>query len=516
MTAITSLQGRMPGALPGVSAEAARARARRASRGGARRAPRVLMTTEGTYPFAVGGVSSWCHVVVGGLPEFDWRILPVLAGGRRRVQQFRLPPHAALAGRIEVWSEQLPPRRRSSGRRRGVRPGLPAELARTLIGWRRDDATLLDALAWCRANPDALRPAFRSIEAWDRFVRELEGIVAERHPHFAPPPELDAVDAATLYQQLYWIARTAAVETPPADVLHVTAAGWAAIPALVDHHLTGTPLLLTEHGVYVREAYLAAVRGGASAGERFLTTRLARGLSLAAYASADVIAPVTEANAAWEVGLGVDPRRVCVIHNGIPAPREFISSPGRRKVVSIGRIDPLKDVQTMMRVAVEVGRRMPDAQFEYWGAPTAGQEAYAKACERLRRRLGLRGRFRFMGPTDVPAEVLRQADVVLLTSISEGMPMAVLEAMAQGRAVVATGVGGVPDVLRGCGVVAPSGDVEALADGVVLLLGDREFAGRLGRRAFDRVCARYTQTLCIDRYRALLGELAGEPVRTRR
>ena len=65
------------------------------------------------------------------------------------------------------------------------------------------------------------------------------------------------MEAATLYQSLYWVARTAAVETPDVDVLLVTAAGWAAIPALVHKALHGTPLVLTEHGVYVREAYLA-------------------------------------------------------------------------------------------------------------------------------------------------------------------------------------------------------------------------------------------------------------------
>jgi polysaccharide biosynthesis protein PelF len=473
-------------------------------------APRILMTTEGTYPFAVGGVSSWCHVVVGGLPEFAWRILPIHAGGRRPAQLYELAPHVALAGRIDVWSEQMPPRRRNAGLRRGARPGLPGELARALIGWRGDHDALIEALTWCRGHPDALRPTFRSIEAWDRFVGELEQVVAERHPDTAPAPPLDAVDAATLYQTLYWVARTAAVETPPCDVLHVTAAGWAAIPALVDRYRSGTPLLLTEHGVYVREAYLAATRSGAGAGERFLATRLARGLSLATYAAADVIAPVTEANAAWEIGLGVDPEKICVIHNGIPAPREFVASPGRRKVIAIGRIDPLKDVQTMLHVAVAVTHRLPDVRFEYWGPPTPGQEAYARACEQLRRRLRLGERFRFMGPTATPEEVLREADVVLLTSISEGMPMAILEAMAQGRAVVATGVGGVPDVLRGCGIVVPSGDVEALANGVETLLGDAQFAAQLGRRAFDRVCERYTQSLCLARYRALLAQLSGE------
>lgn len=469
------------------------------------------MTTEGTYPFAVGGVSSWCHVVVGGLPEFTWRVLPIHAGGRRPAQLYELAPHATLAGRIDIWSEQLPPRRRTPGVRREARPGLPGELARTLIGWQGDHRALIDALVWCRAHPDALRPTFRSIEAWERFIAELEAIVAERHPEAAPAPALDAVDAATLYQRLYWIARTASAPTPPSDVLHVTAAGWAALPALVDQRLRGTPMLLTEHGVYVREAYLAAARGGASASERFLATRLARGLSLAAYEAADVIAPVTEANAAWEIGLGVDPGKIRVIHNGIPAPLASSDPPGRLKVVSIGRVDPLKDVQTMLHVAVEVGRRVPDAVFEYWGPATPGQEAYARACEQLRQRLELGDRFRFMGGTDDPDAILRDADVVLLTSISEGMPMAILEAMAQGRAVVATGVGGVPDVLHGCGIVVPSGDVDALADGVTTLLRDPGFAARLGRRAFDRVCGRFTQSLCLARYRALLGDLSGAP-----
>jgi polysaccharide biosynthesis protein PelF len=480
----------------------------RRARQPATRAARILLTTEGTYPYAVGGVSSWCHLVVGGLSEFRWQVLPVTAGGRRPVQRFELPAHAALAGRVDVWSERLP-RRRVGRPRRGGRPTLAAELARTLIGWSPQPEALIDALLWCRRHPTALRPTFRSTDAWRRFVAELHDLLGERHPDTAAAPELDAVDAAGLYQQLYWIARSAAVATPETDVLHVTAAGWAAIPALVHRELHGTPLLLTEHGVYVREAYLAAARSPASASERFLASRLARGLSMATYANADVISPVTEANARWEIGLGVEPERIRVIHNGIDPPPTCSDPPGACKVVSVGRIDPLKDVQTMLLVAAETIRRVPEARFEYWGPPTAGQEAYARACEELRRRLDLGDGFRFMGSTSEPLEVVRGADVVLMTSISEGLPMSILEAMAQGRAVVATGVGGVPDVLRGCGIVVPSGDVAGLATGVSTLLRDPAFAARLGRRGFERVHERYTQARCLQRYRALLAELTG-------
>ena len=474
-------------------------------------APSILLTTEATYPYAVGGVSSWCHLVVGGLPEFTWRILPIHAGGRRPRQLFDLPAHADVAGLVDVWSEHLP-RRRMRIRRAGVRPSLPAELARALIGWHTDQEAFVDALVWCREHPTRLRPTFRSLDAWELFVEELTEVLGEGPGEAGPVPLVDPVDAAGLYQQLYWIARCAAVETPAVDLLHVTAAGWAAVPALVHRRLHGTPMLLTEHGVYVREAYLAAARSIAPAAERFVSSRLARGLTLAAYAAADVISPVTEANARWEVKLGVAPEIIRVIHNGIEPSGDCSPPPRNRKIVSIGRIDPLKDVQTMLHVAAEVTRREPDAVFEYWGPPTRGQEPYARACEELRRRLELGDRFQFMGTTPEPLEVVRGADIVLMTSISEGLPMAILEAMAQGRPVVATGVGGVPDVLHGCGIVVPSGDVSRLATGITTLLRNPGFAERLGRRAYGRVRERYTQRRCLARYRELLGEMTGQAV----
>jgi glycosyltransferase involved in cell wall biosynthesis len=481
-----------------VRAQPTRARTRR---------PRILMTTEGTYPYAVGGVSSWCDLVIGGLTEFDWQILPIMAGDRRLSAIFELPPHAALVGQIELWSERLPRRRLTVRSERAVGDSLPADLMRALIGWEGSYEALLDALMWCRRRPDAVRAAFRRARAWEIFLAALKEVLAEHHPDAGAAPALDALEAARLYQTIYWIARAAGIPTPQTDLLHVTAAGWATIPALVHKQLHGTDMLLTEHGVYVREAYLAAARSPSSQGERFLSSRLARGLSRAAYAAADYVAPVTEANATWERGLGVDPRKIRVIQNGIEAPATYTDPPGNLKVVSVGRIDPLKDVQTMLRVAVEVARRVPGVSFEYWGPPTKGQETYALACEELARRLGAESHFRFMGRTEDPNGVVRDADVVLMTSISEGLPMSILEAMSQARPVVATAVGGVPEVLRGCGIVPPPGDVHAIATGVAMLLRNPQLAARLGQRGFARVHRLYTRTACLDGYRDLLGEL---------
>ena len=234
-------------------------------------------------------------------------------------------------------------------------------------------------------------------------------VLGERVPEAGTPPRLDLVEAAALYQTLYWVARTAAAPTPPADVLHVTAAGWSAIPALVHKALHGTPMVLTEHGVYLREAYLAAARGGGPPGARFAATRLARGLARAAYAGADVICPVTDANAYWEMGLGIDPAKILVLYNGLRQPAAPAPPPGARVVVvSVGRIDPLKDIHTLLRVAAETLRRASrDARFRHYGAVTEGEEAYERSCLALHERLGLGERFRFMGRTTDPNGAVR-------------------------------------------------------------------------------------------------------------
>jgi glycosyltransferase involved in cell wall biosynthesis len=83
----------------------------------------------------------------------------------------------------------------------------------------------------------------------------------------------------------------------------------------------------------------------------------------------------------------------------------------------------------------------------------------------------------------------------------------VLEAMGQGRPIVCTGVGGVPDVVKGCGVVVDPGDTHALAMAVVMLLRNPALAWRLGRRGHQRLGRRFTEAACLQGYRELLGGL---------
>jgi glycosyltransferase involved in cell wall biosynthesis len=189
-------------------------------------------------------------------------------------------------------------------------------------------------------------------------------------------------------------------------------------------------------------------------------------------------------------GLRVPARKVQVIRNGIdpgrycrapdPALRASLDAGARPIVLCVARLDRQKG----HRHLVEAAGAVPDAVFVLAGG---GEER--AALEAQVRNLGLSDRFRFLGQrADVP-DLLAACDLLVLPSLFEGLPLAVLEAMAAGKPVVATAVGGTDEaVVHGeTGLLVPAADSAALAAGIRAILGDRAMAQRLGEAGRARV-----------------------------
>ena len=152
-----------------------------------------------------------------------------------------------------------------------------------------------------------------------------------------------------------------------------------------------------------------------------------------------------------------------------------------RYVAIVARIVPIKDVPTFLRALSRITELLPDVR-----GLVVGDGPDRAAVERVARDLGLGDRCRFLGwRADLP-NVYAAAEVVVLCSLNEGSPISVIEAMAAGRAVVATAVGGVPDIVNeATGVLVPAGDHQALADAVAGLFKDPERRAELGRNGRD-------------------------------
>lgn len=155
------------------------------------------------------------------------------------------------------------------------------------------------------------------------------------------------------------------------------------------------------------------------------------------------------------------------------------------RILVIANPHPRKRLGDLVAALAVVRQAVPDAEVRVLGQGDATEEARLRALAHQR---GVAGAFVLAGVSrDVAAE-LRQARVVALCSGCEGVPTALLEAMAAGRPVVASDAGHVRSIVNdgGEGFVVPIGDVDAIADRLIRLLRDRSLAIEMGRRGRDR------------------------------
>lgn len=176
---------------------------------------------------------------------------------------------------------------------------------------------------------------------------------------------------------------------------------------------------------------------------------------------------------------GLQRRKAVVIYNGVPLPGEVTPPNGQAKrIVIVANLIPYKGHAVALAAFAQVRVALPamTARLQLAGSGPAAQALRAQACE-----LGIDGDVDFLGSVaDVPA-LLAECSFTVLPSLTEGMPNAVLESLAHGRPVVASAVGGVPEILRrGGGILVQPGDPQALAEAMGTLLADPPLAAYLG------------------------------------
>lgn len=174
----------------------------------------------------------------------------------------------------------------------------------------------------------------------------------------------------------------------------------------------------------------------------------------------------------------------------------------RAKLVAVGNLYPVKDHATLLRAAV----RLPVARIAI-----AGRGSQEEPLRRLAHELGLAERVHLLGLRDDVDTILTAADIFVQPSLSEGLPLAVLEAMAFGLPVVATRVGGVPEaVVDGdTGYLVPAGDPEALGTALARLIESPDRGRSMGAAGRERAEAGFSVQRMTDTYRQLYLELSG-------
>jgi polysaccharide biosynthesis protein PelF len=471
---------------------------------------RVLLSTEGTYPFHQGGVSTWCETLVGKMDMVDFVVYSIV-GNPFVTQKFKLPPNASLQS-VPLWGTEepkehleipfsqfyLPKQTTSQGIIRERFMPLFVQLIEEIISEVKDPRRFGHLLAelYDYFQEHDYQVSFKSEETWETYKELILQASADKRYRLSQP------DVYGLVQSLGWVYRFLNIVNTPipeTHVTHSTAAAFCGIPCVIAKIKHKTPFMLTEHGVYLREQYLALSKQPYSS---FLTTfliRFVQSLTSMNYSFADQVSPVCEYNTRWETRFGVPVKRIKVIYNGID-PNVFVEAPPSRNerptIVMIARVDPLKDILTFLEAAAIVRDRFPEAKFVVYGSVSV--QAYYEQCLALREELGLTEDFVFAGHTSNMAAAYQSGDIVALSSISEAFPYSVIEAMMTGKPVVATDVGGVMEALADTGLIVAPRDPDSFAEALLKLLYSPELRDSLGHDARERALSFFTLDKMID------------------
>ncbi len=500
----------------------------------------VCLVLEGTYPYVSGGVSTWVHQAVEAMPDLRFSILYVGAESSQPLtERYDVPSNVVDIQKLFLFDE-LPrrdrlPSRRPPGARAGVYGALERFLGELAAPAESERFAELVTALGSAGRAFACANLWRDREGWELLQRSYARAVAgESFLNFFWTVRFLVGPA--------WAALRAGASLPPAPVYHSLCTGYAGLVAAIAARAHGSRFLLSEHGIYVRERLAeiqrsewvpdtAARRPGVFeelGAFRRLWVEFFKLLGRLSYSSADHITSLFERNAEIQRAFGAPADKIEIIPNGIrPDAFEAVaerrraaigSQPDRMNVGFLGRVVRIKDVKTLLRAAREVTETLPGARFIVAG-PTDEEPGYAEACEDLARQLGIADKVEFRGPTHRD-DLLEEVDVMLLTSVSEGLPFVVLEAFAAGVPVVSTDVGSCSELILGkpgeqpahgaAGAVAPAGDAAAIARALIPLLSDRETSDRMGEAGRRRVAASYDQAGVFDRYRDLYTG-AGQP-----
>ncbi|MFI5662974.1 DUF3492 domain-containing protein [Streptomyces sp. NPDC051684] len=366
------------------------------------------------------------------------------------------------------------------------------------------------------------------------------------------------------------------------DLCHAASGGAAALPGLIAKHFYGVPLLVTEYGVQLRARYLAAGDAELSAPVRALLAAFHGRLAAEVYRQATVITPGNAHARRWQERCGADRAKLRTIHPGMEA--GHFTAVGEREgpgdpdtVVWVGRIDPSKDLISLLHAFSEVRKEEPRARLRIVGVPEAGaapgagagaaagaglvggggwpadgfvsgrpsggsgggaeasdpvadREAalYLGHCKALAAQLfpdeaeGIHAvgenpvSFEELGSPEAPdlADVYGSCGVVVLSSVVEGFPVSLVEAMFCGRATVSTDAGAVVEVIGGTGLVVPPRNPRALAEACVALLRDPARRERLGAAARARALELFTVEQNVTAFHSIYLEIVSRfPVR---
>lgn len=452
---------------------------------------KVCIVAEGCYPYVVGGVSSWVHSLIQQFPNIEFSVAAIVAD--RTISgkfAYKLPDNLTEVREIYLNDYQWLQGRK---KHRLANVSLDSEeyeaLRGLVIGERVNWSVVFRMFQEKHMSIDRLLMG-------KEFLNIAQEVYSLRYNNI-------------IFSDFLWTLRSIylplgfALQFHPAkaDLYHCVATGYSGVIGSMAKELYGSRLLVSEHGIYTREREEEIIKAKWVQGvyKDFWIEQF-RKLSLCAYDYADSVTSLFQNARSLQIELGCKKEKTIVTPNGIKI-EDYENIPQKDSedsMINVGailRVTPIKDVKTMINAFYYAKKREPRLKLWIMG-PAEEDPEYAQECFELVESLKVQD-IVFTGRIQTK-EYIGKMDILLLTSISEGQPLTILEGFASKKPFVTTNVGNCEGLLYGenddfgeAGIVVPIMSIGKISEAIVELAQNKEKRDRMGKVGYERVSKNY-------------------------
>ncbi len=490
----------------------------------------VVMLLEGTYPYIRGGVSSWVHQIICGMPNTTFHL--IFLGGHPDHygdMRYTLPDNVIALDKHYMMYHDDTVFKAKQGNTKAFKL------------WSNFQSYFQSS---GEAVPQDLFEKMFAVLNTEHGISKQDFLYAEEawkslaNTYLKHCPDYSFTQFFWTYRNLYaplFLLAKIARQLPKARLYHTISTGYAGYLGAGAARLKNVPFLISEHGIYTKERKIDLAQADWIADEhseisqslssnmsyiRRMWIRFFEQLGISSYQMADRIISLYEGNRQRQLLDGAHEQKTQIIPNGINISRFTGALYARPTDIPnviglIGRVVSIKDIKTFIRAILQTQSQLNNIQGWVIG-PYDEDPDYYLECQQLVETLGLENQIKFLGMQNV-VDILPQLGLTVLTSISEAQPLVLLEGMAAGVPFVASDVGSCREIAYGlteedkalgsAGEIVPIASPSQTAKAIIKLLSDPVTWHHYQKAGINRVQSIYDEQLMHKRYHDVYEDL---------